>query len=269
MPLSLRVYSAAEAEDGIKPAEKVSADVLMTQKAMINALVRNGGYFLNGDVLNNIENTANKCAAFTDEQNFVFDFKFKMSDSASGSLQIRLRAKDMKNHTEGYRIYISKNRVDIAKFRDDNWASKTIKSAKHSFKETTDVRIVANGSVIWIAVNGEKILEIDDAITVDGGQLVMYGLGTSEKCELLPVSLLKYSDAAANDGITEREPVADDDKPILRPLRTTANVDADTIASEDIGNANTALLIAVIVAAAVLVVGGGTAVLLILKKKKV
>lgn len=266
--VSLRVFSANEAEDGIKPAEAVDADVIMTREKMINALIRSGAYILNGDVLNNISNMDSKSISFTDEQNFILNFKIKMAEKAAGSLQIRIRAKNLEKNTQGYRVFISKNKIEIAKFNDDNWASKTIKSVKHSFTETSEVRIAANGSVIWIAVDGKKIIQIDDAITVEGGQVLMYGLVTDEICELLPVSLLKYSDIKAGDGIKEQESEEDNDKAVLKPLRSTTQLKESVNDLGDKSDNNLTLIIVISVCAALVIVSVITVLFLIKKKQK-
>ncbi len=267
---SLRVYNADEAEKGIKTPEKTDSDVIMTSEKMINALVRSGAYALNGDKLSNLPNTDSKGTSLTVEQNFILNFKLKIAEKASGSLQIRIRSKNLEKNSLGYRVFISKNKLEIAKFNDNNWASKTIKSVKHSFTDMSEIRIAANGSVIWIAVDGKKLIEIEDAVTVEDGAVSIYGLGTNEPCELVPISLLKYSAAKAEDGITVPETAADNDSKVLKPLKIAgAQSDkSDNNANTGVGEKSSSVAVIIVVSVcAAAVVAAAVIFLLRLKKK--
>ena len=189
-------------------------DDIMTADDMTQALINSTAYTQNGDVLNGNDSKAGKYAKFTNEQDFIlnFDVKFDTVTTSNGTLQLRLRWKDGTGHSIGYRVYFTKTKLTLEKFNDDNWKSTVLKSAEHDFTQNTSVRLVANGTNIWVALNGVKKFEITDAVNVDGGSLAFYGVAGSAVSEISVKSLKKYSETAANDGL------------ILDPVKPTGDI---------------------------------------------
>ena len=189
-------------------------DDIMTADDMTQALINSTAYTQNGDVLNGNDSKAGKYAKFTNEQDFIlnFDVKFDTVTTSNGTLQLRLRWKDGTGHSIGYRVYVTKTKLTLEKFNDDNWKSTVLKSAEHDFTQNTAVRLVANGTNIWVALNGVKKFEITDAVNVDGGSLAFYGVAGSAVSEISLKSLKKYSETAANDGL------------ILEPIIPTGDI---------------------------------------------
>lgn len=259
--VSLKKYSDTLANDGILPEDPNKALEIKSASEIINALVRSGAYIKNGDLVNNVEKMDSKSTSLTDKQNFIFNFKFKFAEDGSGSLQIRLRSKDMKGYSTGYRLFISKTAMTLEKFRDDAWSSKAVASVKHKFTEESDIRIVANEGDLWVAVNGKKLISISNAEVTEGGEIRFYGLNTSALCEVTPISIMEYSEELANEGIGELVPEVENDKPILKPM-------ADLTPVVTNGDSSFVLTIVIIVSAVILVLGAAVVTFVLVKKKK-
>ena len=259
--VALKKYSDTLANDGILPEDPNKALEIKSASEILNALVRSGAYVKNGESVNNVEKMDSKSISLTDKQNFIFNFKFKFAEDGSGSLQIRLRSKDLKGHSTGYRLFISKTAMTLEKFKSNAWSSEAIASVKHKFTEESDIRIAANEGNLWVAVNGKKLISISNAEIAEGGEIRFYGLNTSALCEITPISLMEYSDALANDGIGEFVPEVDDDKAVLKPM---ANLNPTIAENEDFS----VLTIVIIVIVVVFVIGAGALTFVIIKKKK-
>ncbi len=259
--VALKKYSDTFANDGILPEDPNKALEIKSASEILNALVRSGAYVKNGESVNNVEKMDSKSISLTDKQNFIFNFKFKFAENGSGSLQIRLRSKDLKGHSTGYRLFISKTAMTLEKFKSNAWSSEAIASVKHKFTEESDIRIAANEGNLWVAVNGKKLISISNAEIAEGGEIRFYGLNTSALCEITPISLMEYSDALANDGVGEFVPEVDDDKAVLKPM---ANLNPTIAENEDFS----VLTIVIIVIVVVFVIGAGALTFVIIKKKK-
>ncbi len=259
--LSLKKYDAATANDGIKAEDPSKQFEIKSASEILNALIRSGAYVKNGDLANNVAGKDSKNASLTDKQDFIFNFKFKFAEDGSGALQIRLRSKDLQKNSTGYRLFIYKNKIQLEKFKDNAWTSEAIASVKHNFAETSDIRIVAHGEELWVAVNGKRLINISKATQTEGGEIRFYGMNTSALCEVTPVSLLEYNETAAMEGITEAEAQAEDDKAILKPM-------AQLVSNNTDNEGNSVVLTMVVIFGVVLAVTAVAVVLLLVFKKK-
>lgn len=267
--ISLKKYSDAVANEGILPSDPSKQNEIKSSSEIINALVRSGAYVKNGELLNNVAEKESKSTVLTDKQDFIFDFKFKFNSEGSGALQIRLRSKDLKSNSTGYRLYIYKNKIQLEKFKDNSWQSVAIASVKYDFTETVDVRIAANGSELWIALDGKKFIEIDNAVSTEGGELRVYGMNTSALCELLPISLVEYNEKTALEGITDVAGEAEEnDKAITKPMKlpSLSKNSVNNNSSEETVNFMLVIIIAVVV---ILIAAVSVTVLFLRKKKKI
>ncbi len=185
--------------------EQASGEI-KSAEAISEALVNSGAYTANGDVLNSVVSTGTKYATVTTKQNFVFDFNVKLDALMTGSdnLQLRIRSKDVSanaeagivGHSEGYRIHIYNNKLSLHKFNDDNWRSTEIGSVEYDFTNRVSVRLVANASKMWVELDGEKKLEINNAVSVSNSSLSFYGISSAEYTGEVSITALKYFSGA-------------------------------------------------------------------------
>jgi len=204
--MSLYKYNEDKANDGITIPDK---SLLKDQEALYTIISNNRMFKEDGGVLKST-GTGDSAFLYYDLKDFIYNFNVRFTSDATNGIVYRIRSESLSNHATGYRLEITKTSLVFAKWNDNNWSATTIKSIDYDFTNPTDIRIVGNGSELWIAVDGIKYISLTDAYAEPGDLwLDRISMPKKDSCELKDMSLYSYEEEKANDGITL--PVESDD----------------------------------------------------------
>jgi len=187
----------------------VTPEVIASAQTITNGLVNRNAYVIeSGSVLKDKTGGDGNFYTVTNQQDYILDFSVKMDSAIANNkpLQLRFRSNWVngtpQGHSTGYRANIYKDRMTLEKFNDNNPQSTVISTYPADFTKETAVRVVANGTNLWIAIGGTQAIVVDDAPSFANSPTNIYGGGTNGNIHLTIGGCYKYNETVALDGIT-------------------------------------------------------------------
>lgn len=190
--ITLRPYNDADANEGIVTAD--NDPVYMSLKQ-------------NGWTVN--EYTAVSNSVFSDAElatvkDFILDFNLDLSKAPNDDLAVvyKLRHNKEKDNGTGYMLRMTKNTIALSKYNDKDWGTVRVANAPVDFSKERPVRVVANGKSLWVAVDNEIVMEINNAYAESGKLWALHGVGKPvDFAKMSYVKIKNYNESDAMAGI--------------------------------------------------------------------
>ncbi len=197
----LREYSDEKANEGVTDKNTGDSDILMTSNEILTAMTNTTWKRKDANSVVNLmsDGKGTQVGAVKD---FILDFTLRISPAETGNLQVRVRHDYNKVSNLGYVMLFSSNGVSLNKYNTNNYQSTKVDSRQLDFTQSKRVRIVANGGIIWVSVNGEKIFEIKNAYNEKEKVIVQNSFANANTVTFSDPCLYKYSDKRAGETVT-------------------------------------------------------------------
>ncbi len=187
--ISVLPYSKEAAEDGIS----------MPESNPIYLALKENGWTVNGNVA--VTTAQSVDARIADVKDFIFDFNLDMSKATEDlAVVYKLRHNKEEGHGTGYSLRVAKNSMVLSKYNDSDWNTTKLAEAKVDFSKERPVRIVGNGSKLWVAVDHEIVMEIEDAYAQQGPLWVFHS-NVANFATMSYITVQEYDERKAMQGI--------------------------------------------------------------------